>query len=59
MKAEYTIIYATMKGDNVIEVMNDYSNNTVTNLGWVFLKTAYIAKDHRSVGVWRPKQLKN
>ena len=59
MKEGYTILNAIMRGDNVIEVINHSDRNEVVNLGWVFPKTAYIAKNNKSVGVWKPKKLKN
>ena len=58
MKTGFEIINAVHKGDNIIEVINHQEDNSVVNLGWIFPKTAYIGKNHETVGVWKIKQLK-
>jgi hypothetical protein len=59
MKAGYNIVNSISSGNTVIEVINHQDSNDIINLGWMYLRTAYIYKSKATVGVWKPKQLKN
>lgn len=59
MKAGYNIVNSISIGNTAIEVLNRQDSNDIINLGWMYLKTAYIYKSESTVGVWKLKQLKN
>ena len=59
MKAGYTVVNTSIRGDKLIEVINYERTNKVVNMGWIFTETPYKLKDSNTVGIWKLKHFKN